>query len=341
MKKLLLLSISIAFLAAACQPTNPPPTPTPTPPPPASQNDTSNWKTYSNATWGFSLKYPSEYRVGSTNNMKKEEVLGNVVVMQIGDPKDKSIEFGPSLNVTVTKQPYDVTGKLYTNVNDFVNLALEMPGTITKEQIKVDGYDAVKISYTQSEVPVMESTSIWIIKDKWLYTITYSPTGYKNFADIAASFKFTSESTSVSKFEARKENGKMVLYQLKNGTWTKTGLLVTLVKAGTYEVPVNIVVSADGTKVAYNVWKGVFMEIYVADINGSNAKKIAQQKVSEGQGELNQESLSWSADGKFGTFTESQPSCPVNMQSLDDCVRVLVTYQANVVTGSKTEILRK
>jgi hypothetical protein len=143
---------------------------------------------------------------------------------------------------------------------------------------------------------------------------------------------------TISSFEARKENGKMVLYKVySDGTSQKTGLEVTLVKAGTYEVPVKIVVSPDKTKATFNKWNNTTLktEIYVSNVDGTNVKLLTQQEVGEGSGGLNQDSLAWSSDGKYITYFEAQLTCEGNCQTPDDTINMKVTYQVNVATGEK------
>jgi ABC-type Na+ efflux pump permease subunit len=143
-------------------------------------------------------------------------------------------------------------------------------------------------------------------------------------------------------FESKKENGKMVLYKVMNGASTKTGLVVTITKAGTAEVLVNIVVSPDQTKAVYNQWdeSGSGQDIYVSDTDGKNSKKLASQEVGDGNGSLNQSSLQWSSDGKYITYSEGVLTCDENCKSPADFTGMKVTYQVNVATGAKEELSR-
>ena len=140
-----------------------------------------------------------------------------------------------------------------------------------------------------------------------------------------------------SSFEARKENEKMVLYKIySDGTSRKTGLEITLVKAGTSEEPVKIVVSPNKTKAVFGKWNNTILktEIYVSNIDGSNVKLLTQQEVGEGGGELNQNSLAWSSDGKYITYYESvitcEGGCDPNQSSSEERY-----YQVNIATGEK------
>lgn len=145
---------------------------------------------------------------------------------------------------------------------------------------------------------------------------------------------------TISSSEVKKENGKMVLYKVySDGTSQKTGLEVTLVKAGTYEVPVKIVVSPDKTKAVFNKWNNTTLktEIYVSNIDGTNTKLLTQQEVGEGSGGLNQDSLVWSSDSKYITYFESQIACEAGCAP-GSVISYKVTYQVNLATGEKKVI---
>ena len=151
---------------------------------------------------------------------------------------------------------------------------------------------------------------------------------------------------TVSGFEARKEGNQMVLYKLmSDGTSVKTGLGVALSNCGqdasgsTYYCPENIVVSPNNTKAVYSTWKGVYYEIFVSNLDGTQSNKIAQQEAPEGQGGLNVQTLKWSSDGKFITYQESSirsfgtlPSGNVDLRG------VLTIYQVNVTAGTKVKL---
>jgi len=146
--------------------------------------------------------------------------------------------------------------------------------------------------------------------------------------------------SAVSSFDVRKESGKMILYKTySDGTSQKTGLEITSVKVGTYEVPVNIVVSPDKTKTVFNKWNDNILktEIYISDIDGRNTRLLTQQEVGEGSGGLNQDSLAWSADGKYITYYESVITCEGGCDP-NQPNSAKIYYQVNVATGEKKVI---
>lgn len=151
----------------------------------------------------------------------------------------------------------------------------------------------------------------------------------------------SSAKPTISSFEDRKENGEMVLYKVySDGTSQRTGLKVTLVKAGETEVSVKIVVSPDKTMAAFNNWNevGYTTQIYISNINGSNTRiLVPRSEVGEGQGGINQNSLAWSLDGKYITYFESQLACEAGCVP-GSVISYKVTYQVNVATGEKKVI---
>lgn len=140
----------------------------------------------------------------------------------------------------------------------------------------------------------------------------------------------------ISSFQSKKENGKMVLYKLyPDGTFEKSGLEVVYDWPSTYTVEVNIVISPDKTKAVYNKWNtdNLKMEIYVSDIDGKNIKKIAEQEVPEGSGELNQNSLIWTDDEHITYYeTSANGEGKITPKIID------TYYKVDVVSGSKTVI---
>ena len=143
---------------------------------------------------------------------------------------------------------------------------------------------------------------------------------------------------TISNFEVKKENGKMILYKVySDDSSEKTGLEVVLVKAGTYEIPIKIIISPNKTKAVFNKWNNTSLktEIYISNIDGTDTKFLTKQEVSEGSGGLNQDSLAWSSDGNSITYFESQLTCAENCKNPGDFISMKVTYQVNGVTGEK------
>jgi len=125
--------------------------------------------------------------------------------------------------------------------------------------------------------------------------------------------------------------GQVVLAQQEtDGTVKETGLRVP------YEFGASapwVVVSPDKTKVVYASWENVHYVLYVADIDGSKVRKIAEQEVPEGSGGLNVQSIQWSQDGTRITYEESGATCK---EGCDHPVQVLMHYSVDVSTGKKT-----
>ena len=103
------------------------------------------------------------------------------------------------------------------------------------------------------------------------------------------------------------------------------------------EVPQKSALSPDNTKIAYAKWDASISktEIFIANADGSNEKLIATQVVGDGNGELDKDSIEWSADGKYVTYFETQMTCEGNCQNPADAVNLKITYQVNIETGEK------
>lgn len=116
----------------------------------------------------------------------------------------------------------------------------------------------------------------------------------KNDAPIQKETNTTTSEKVTYTFFTKTEGNSVVLYRLgSDGVETKTGLSVTKDWPSSYVVTVNVVVSPDQQHAVYEKWVGVEMVLYVANIDGSSAKKIADQEVVEGSGELDTSSIAW------------------------------------------------
>jgi hypothetical protein len=96
--------------------------------------------------------------------------------------------------------------------------------------------------------------------------------------------------------------------------------------------------SPDRTKVAYTTWENAHVVIYVANVDGSGARKIAEQVLPEGSGGLNVSTIRWSDDGEHITYMESGIKCAkavcINPEDFSGVVQM--TYSVDVATGKKT-----
>lgn len=146
----------------------------------------------------------------------------------------------------------------------------------------------------------------------------------------------------IAGFEVREEDSAMVLYKIfSDQSSERAGLKVSLSEAGTYEVPINIVISPNKELALFNEWHEVSMEIYVANIDGARKRKIAEQEVPEGSGELLPETLQWSADGKYITYQESGmrgDGIGVLPSGEFTARKIITTYRVNITDTTKEKI---
>lgn len=87
-------------------------TPQPISTPSASQDEISNWKTYTNDKYNFSFKYPKEASiVGDAENTQANKILGQVVSIagsdldltvsfDLGEPKESKIKSDENISIS-------------------------------------------------------------------------------------------------------------------------------------------------------------------------------------------------------------------------------------------------
>lgn len=154
------------------------------------------------------------------------------------------------------------------------------------------------------------------------------------FIDSRKFFLLTPNFKAQSHFEARREDGQMILYQVSSDSgWQKTGLAVDIID----DVSVKIIVSPDKTKAVFNKWDNISLQmmIYISNIDGTDVQFLAKQEVGEGSGGMEQDSIVWSDDGQYVSYFEKQITCGETCQNPGDFVLVDVYYQVNVATGEK------
>lgn len=135
--------------------------------------------------------------------------------------------------------------------------------------------------------------------------------------------------------------GSIVLSEkYPDGSLRETAVRVPYDVTGTYPVAV-LRLSPDKTKITYSVWENARTVLYVADADGSNARKIAEQSVPEGSGGLNVESVSWNDDGTEISYSEVGMRCPKKSCTKPaDFVSEQTNYSVNVMTSDKRVMLR-
>lgn len=104
------------------------------------------------------------------------------------------------------------------------------------------------------------------------------------------------------------------------------------------DIPEKTAFSPDNTRIAFVRWNDALAkaEVFIANSDGSDKRLIAQQDIGEGSGELDQDSIEWSADGKYITYSETRSDCTDDYcQSPSDGKNMQVRYKVNVQTGEK------
>jgi hypothetical protein len=129
--------------------------------------------------------------------------------------------------------------------------------------------------------------------------------------------------------------GQIVLARTwSNGTNEETGLRVPYDVTGSYP-GASVLLSPKKTKVVYTTWEMAKINLYVADIDGGNAKKIAQQEIPEGSGGLNVSSIHWTDDTHIA-YIEGGSTCKEGCTASNPPKNEIFTYSVDVLTGEKT-----
>jgi len=106
---------------------------------------------------------------------------------------------------------------------------------------------------------------------------------------------------------------------------------------GTYPATV-VRQSPDKKRLLYSRWNNARIALYVSDLNGDDAKKVAEQEVAEGSGELDMGSIQWS-DNETIAYVETGLRCAdASCASPDDFVSVRTMYTVDIQTGKKTSV---
>jgi hypothetical protein len=163
-------------------------------------DETKDWKTYTNNTLGYSIKYPGVYNLEEKDVLLSEKFVSSVSI-QITDPANQPKNFGPYLLVDIIKQPYDISGVIFTNVQDFTKDIYKNQNSyrdLIFNYIDLKGTAVVEVSgKVNSEVGGWtQFKSSYAIKNNIIYQISYYPFDYRYFSDIALTFRFINSTTT-------------------------------------------------------------------------------------------------------------------------------------------------
>jgi hypothetical protein len=144
---------------------------------------------------------------------------------------------------------------------------------------------------------------------------------------------------SLFRGEHRGYAAEIVLLNIfENGPNTEAGLRIPYDPSGTYSDATTVLLSPDRHRVLYTLWDGSRIAIYVTDVDGENTRRIAEQEVAEGSGELDVSSIVWGEDSKTISYSESGITCEVICDDPEDFSRINITYRINVLTGEKSVV---
>jgi hypothetical protein len=125
-----------------------------------------------------------------------------------------------------------------------------------------------------------------------------------------------------------------------NGSLADAGVSIPYDVTGTYPNTSLILLSPDKSKVVYTVWENAHIVIYVAKTDGTGKKKIAEQKVPEGSGILDVNSIRWSEDGMYITYAEDGSRClKANCINPEDFSLVRTVQSIYVSTGEQSVVI--
>jgi hypothetical protein len=117
----------------------------------------------------------------------------------------------------------------------------------------------------------------------------------------------------------------------------ESGLRVPYDATGTYRGSI-IRLSPNRQHALYTTWENVHTIIYIANPDGSEVRKLAEQQVPEGSGGLNVDSIMWSDDSQYFTYDEIGLQCLTTCDSPGDLTAVTTTYEVDIASGERTVI---
>lgn len=146
-----------------------------------STTNTSDWKTYENNKYNFSIKYPNTIN----------EIKGNWKLSETVDTASKieSIGFGPS---GLGDYTWGIRIFSENSIDEIINSigAQFSDRKVTRENIKVNNNDAILVKVTTKEVPDWISKTILIEKNGTIYAIENGAREINEFETFYKSFKF-------------------------------------------------------------------------------------------------------------------------------------------------------
>jgi len=169
---------------------------TPSPTPTINISDTStpdeigtSWKTYTNTKYGYSIKYPEDWNINSSNPSAINLSFNIKYSSESGYPNS-----GASINI-------DSERSNLLNLEDFYKQIASNKFTKinSRSDIKIDGLDALLLNVNQLEAP--PGMDVHFIKSDIHYTIQFwqiDTNQSKTFDQILSTFRFTDVSDSNS-----------------------------------------------------------------------------------------------------------------------------------------------
>jgi hypothetical protein len=134
--------------------------------------------------------------------------------------------------------------------------------------------------------------------------------------------------------------GRLGLFkEYPDGFLRDAGVSVPYDITGTHPDTSLILLSPDKTKVVYTVWENAHIVIYVAGVDGTGVKKIAEQDVPEGSGALDVNSIRWSDEGSRITYNEDGLKCmKKSCLEPNDFTDVTVSHSVDINTGNQSVV---
>jgi hypothetical protein len=141
------------------------------------QSQSSDWKTYTNAQYGFLAKYPATWIYREINDNPNKQMI---VFYEKSDPNSSN-----GWTITIYKKSYK------TSATFLSNLTTLFKDNLQKSSTTINGNTAVRVDITEADV---HGTHIFFEKGDFLYDISGSGKNYYKdtlFVDFYNSFKFT------------------------------------------------------------------------------------------------------------------------------------------------------
>ena len=149
-------------------------------------DETAGWKTYTNKEWGFSLKYPENYKYSEGNIKKSDRFIESNLLQIVSQAGEKDYGILP-FQINIVKQPFEASGKIYPD--DIDEFYRAYANNSPSSRVYIGDIPAVEVLYKDVEITQNETKNWFVMKNGFVFRLS-APTEDSNFQMILSTFKF-------------------------------------------------------------------------------------------------------------------------------------------------------